>query len=133
MTAAVLGVAAVIQGPLFAVAAFVFWVTNGIAAMDTVDGEPPGPLNGYGVPAALLITGISLFMAGIHAFRRASRWRTQSMALIAVVNAALAAIALVAFVTVDHAADRGVTAGLPLVAAGLAVAGFRAARLPKPG
>ena len=125
-TAILLGMAAVAQGLLFAFAASVWWVVAGVGAIDTVDGEPSGPLNGYGVTGVLLVTGIALFVAGVHAFRRVSRWRLTSIALITVINAAVAAVAVLAVLVADYAADRGVATGVALIAAALAVTGFRA-------
>jgi hypothetical protein len=45
--------------------ALVFWTVNGIAAIDTLDGKPPGPLHGYGVTAALAVPGLSLLVFGV--------------------------------------------------------------------
>jgi len=125
-SAVLLGIAAVAQGLLFAYAASVSWIVNGIAAIDTVEEQPRGPLNGYGVTAALLVTGIAMFIAGAHLFRRASRWRLKSMALITVVNAAVAAVAALGAFFADHPGDRGVATGVALVGAGLAMIGLRA-------
>lgn len=52
-------------GVLFLVAAFVWWTVGGIsAAMDTLDGEPSGPLQGYGVLAVLIMAGLALLFLG---------------------------------------------------------------------
>ena len=49
-------------------AAFMWWTVNGIAAMDTLDGEPPGPLHGYGVTAILALPGLGLIVFGVRRF-----------------------------------------------------------------
>jgi hypothetical protein len=53
------------MGFLLVFSAFVWWTVNGIAAIDTADGEPPGPLHGYGVTAILVFAGLSGIALGL--------------------------------------------------------------------
>lgn len=63
-------------GVLFLVAAFLWWTVGGIsAAMDTLDGERPGPLHGYGVLAVLIVAALALLFLGM---RRLGQVRTHS-------------------------------------------------------
>lgn len=59
---------AFVLGLMLAWAAFMWWTVNGIAAMDTLDGEPPGPLHGYGVTAILALPGLGLIVFGVRRF-----------------------------------------------------------------
>jgi len=60
-----IGVGALLLGLLLVWSAFVFWTVNGIAAIDTPDGKPPGPLHGYGVAAILVLAGLSAVVFGV--------------------------------------------------------------------
>ncbi len=60
-----MGLGAVVLGLVLLCAAFVFWNVNGIAAIDTLDGKPPGLLHGYGVIATLMLAGVGALVFGV--------------------------------------------------------------------
>jgi hypothetical protein len=122
------GLAALFQGLLFGYAGSVWWLVNNIAGIDTADGEPPGPLNGYGVTAVLLLAGIALVLSGLHVMRQVPRRRLPAGAVIALANAVLAAVALLAGFVVSDPIERGVATGVALMAAYLAIAASRVQR-----
>jgi hypothetical protein len=51
-------------------AAFVWWTVNGISVIDSPEGEPSDPLNGYGVLALLVVGGLSALVLGVRHLRR---------------------------------------------------------------
>ena len=60
-----MGAGGILLGVLLLASAFVFWTVNGISAIDSPDGEPSGPLQGYGVTAVLVIAGSALVFVGV--------------------------------------------------------------------
>jgi hypothetical protein len=68
-----IGGSSVLLGVAFLCAAFVWWTVSGISAIDSPDGEPSGPLHGYGVLAAIVVPGLALLFVGI---RRLGREQT---------------------------------------------------------
>ena len=59
-----------LAGVLLLCAAFIWWTVNGITAMDTPDGEPSGPLHGYGVLAVLVVGGLATLLLGVRRLRQ---------------------------------------------------------------
>lgn len=63
--ATLLGVGAIGVGLALMYLAVVWWSINGLTAMETADGRPSGPLNGYGVLTVLAVPGLGLLVFGI--------------------------------------------------------------------
>lgn len=65
MRATLLTASALLLGFLLVYSAFVWWTVSGMGAIDTSDGNPPGPLHGYGVAAILVLAGLSALVFGV--------------------------------------------------------------------
>ena len=100
-------------------AAGTWWLVTGIASIDTVDNERPGPLNGYGVTAVLVLGALAMLWSGTELVRREPRRRPLSTALVSGLNALICVPCLWVAVSAGEGDTRAVAGFIAVAAAAM--------------